>query len=254
MPSIMTAAVTFAAFAIAQKASGGDQFGAVMAFTSLSLISVLIDPVAQLVMMPNNLNSAMSCSDRIQQFLVQEKRDDFRTFREPGRRSEKGGTRSDKSAIEVLVRKEPQTLLTVRDGSFGWEKDKPMLHDISLDFRPSTLTMVIGPVGAGKSTLLLSLLGETYKCAGAVDVYVAGNVAFCSQDPWILNQSIKQNIVGTTDFDPAWYDAVLEACQLQEDVRNLPDGDETVVGSQGSSLSGGQKQRIVSIRDWIQSG
>ena len=251
----MTPAVTFAAFAIAQQVSGGEQFGVAKAFTSLSLLAILIDPVAQLVMVATQLYSALSCADRIEEFLVQEKRDDFRNLNEQRQQT-------STSSISELVAEDAATqkseddpamdglpLIHIRAANFGWTSDSSILQDISIDVFPSTLTMIVGLVGTGKSTLLNALLGETYISGGSVDVQAPGGIAYCGQDPWVLNKSIRDNIICIESFDQAFYDEVVRACQLTEDFDALQDGDQTEVGSQGGSLSGGQKQRIVSITD-----
>ncbi|KAH8881646.1 P-loop containing nucleoside triphosphate hydrolase protein [Thozetella sp. PMI_491] len=232
-PSILTPAVTFTAFAIAQKVSGGSEFDVAKAFTSLSLLSLLIQPVSELIMIPTNLGSALACFDRIQEFLTQEKRQDPRVLQEAG------------PSGPGLAH--PKPLLKVQDASFGWSKEKTILTDISVEIQPATLTMVVGPVGSGKSTLLNALLGETYMPAGAIET-TTYQVAFCEQDPWILNRTIRENIVGFGVFQRALYDKVVQACQLQKDLDALPDGDNSLVGSKGIALSGGQKQRIALAR------
>lgn len=227
----MTPAITFAAFAIVQLVSGGEPLNVVQAFTSLSLLSILISPVSELVTIPHNLGSAIGCLDRIQEYLVKEKRVDYRTILPSG---EANGT---------------SPLIKVSGGSFGWTADKPILHDLDLAVQPSSLTILVGAVGSGKSTLLKSLVGETYRISGAVDYRSSLDVVYCDQDPWILNQSIKDNIIGAAKYEPQFYQKVIEACQLEEDLVLLPKGDETLVGSSGAALSGGQKHRIVSARD-----
>lgn len=253
LPSIMTPAVTFAAFAIAQQVSGGEQFGVAKAFTSLSLLAILIDPVAQLVMASTQLYSALSCADRIQEFLVQERRKDFRSRNHQPEQASMSSisnlvaedTSNRKSEDGPVIEGSP--LIQVRSANFGWTGDNVILQDISLDIFPSTLTMIVGPVGTGKSTLLNAILGETYISGGVVDVQAPGGMAYCGQDPWVLNKSIRDNIICMEKFDQELYDKVVKACQLTEDFEALEDGDQTQVGSQGGSLSGGQKQRIVSI-------
>jgi ABC-type bacteriocin/lantibiotic exporter with double-glycine peptidase domain len=90
-----------------------------------------------------------------------------------------------------------------------------------------------------------ALLGETITHKGFLSVALNGSIAFCAQTPWLINQSIQQNILGTSVFDGPWYAEVLKACALLEDLRNYSAGDRTLVGSMGITLSGGQKQRIV---------
>ena len=74
------------------------------------------------------------------------------------------------------------------------------------------------------------------------------DLAFCDEEPWLSNASIRSNIVGDdpSTFDPDWYRTVISACALDLDLKKMAAGDETSVGSKGSKLSGGQRQRIVS--------
>jgi ATP-binding cassette subfamily C (CFTR/MRP) protein 1 len=72
-------------------------------------------------------------------------------------------------------------------------------------------------------------------------------IALCDQTPWHVNGTVQQSIIGVSDFDQRWYAAVVRSCALDEDLRLLPQGDQTQIGSKGIALSGGQSQRIVSI-------
>lgn len=240
-PSIIIPIGTFTAYAIAQALHEHDQFGATKAFTALSAIGIFVGPVAQLVQMPTNIGSAKGCLDRIQTFLLQEKHNDFRVI--PDRDYPVKPSIADDDSGHSLP---PRTLVEVRDGSFGWTSDVVTLRHINLDIKSATVVVITGPVGCGKTTLLNSLLGETWKHKGSVKVFGSADMAYCGQDPWLSNNSIQQNIIGSRDFDQVWYDKVVEACQLRIDFMELPSGDKTIVGSQGDSLSGGQKQRLVS--------
>ncbi|KAK1985875.1 ABC transporter [Colletotrichum cereale] len=238
-PSIMTPPITFAAFAVVQTLSRGEPLNVVQAFTALSLLGILINPVTELVTVPNNLGSVIGCLDRIQEFMVKEKRDDYRRVAPQSHPAHGDGASADS-----------RPLIKVSGGSFGWHSAAPpVLHDVDLEVAPSTLTMLVGPVGSGKSTLLKSVVGETYRTAGSVEYAAAEtDVAYCDQDAWILNQSIKDNIFGGADYEPVLYSRVIQACQLDEDLVLLPRGDETLVGSSGAALSGGQRHRIALAR------
>lgn len=73
---------------------------------------------------------------------------------------------------------------------------------------------------------------------------VNGKIAYCSQEPWIFNGSIRQMILCGNKMNLVRYNQVIRATALDKDLSHLPDGDSSVIGEDGVSLSGGQKARI----------
>lgn len=102
---------------------------------------------------------------------------------------------------------------------------------------------MVHSVGSGKSTLLKTLLGEITIKSGSI-VVADDEIAYCSQNPWLWNGSVRENIVGADPDDDAWLTKVSWACGLDQDFQELPDGIDTRVGNDGTALSGGQKNRI----------
>ncbi|KAI7678884.1 hypothetical protein KC353_g22360, partial [Hortaea werneckii] len=74
------------------------------------------------------------------------------------------------------------------------------------------------------------------------------SVAFCDQTAWLRQGSIKDNIVNDSEYNHAWYESVIDACELSVDIASFAEGDNFAVGSQGQALSGGQKHRIAIAR------
>lgn len=137
--------------------------------------------------------------------------------------------------------------ITITDGKFGWDTEKePILRSINIRIPRTKLTMIVGPVGSGKSTLLKGMLGELPLSEGTVELSSL-RVAFCDQTPWHMNGTIRESIVGASQFDEKWYKSVIRACALEEDLCQAANGDHSKIGSKGISLSGGQSQRIVRI-------
>ncbi|KAI5957975.1 BPT1 [Candida theae] len=127
------------------------------------------------------------------------------------------------------------------------------LKDINFVAKKSKLTCIVGKVGSGKSSLIKAILGDIpiqipkYSDAGVASspsVETFGSIAYCPQNPWILNGTVKENILFGHKYDSEFYRKTIIACELVSDFKNLPDGDQTVVGEKGISLSGGQKARI----------
>lgn len=111
-----------------------------------------------------------------------------------------------------------------------------------LFIKSSTMLGVVGPVGNGKSTFLNVILGEVPLSNGEVNI--SGKISYASQEPWIFEGSIKENIVFVEPYDELRYKEVLKVCGLLRDLEILPKKDETLVGERGITLSGGQKARV----------
>ncbi|KAA8491694.1 Multidrug resistance-associated protein 1 [Porphyridium purpureum] len=153
-------------------------------------------------------------------------------------------------------------------GSFSWGGDSgAVLKSVDLKIPEGSLVFVVGRVGSAKSSLLAALLGELEQVPSDEEntqsmVNVNGTVAYAAQTPWILNDSIRNNI--TLEFDAHWYgdehdsrrfrqrlkryNAVIEACALTSDLAQMQDGSETEIGEKGINLSGGQKARVALAR------
>ncbi|RLN91298.1 hypothetical protein BBJ28_00024128, partial [Nothophytophthora sp. Chile5] len=120
------------------------------------------------------------------------------------------------------------------------------LEGVNLEVDAGSLVMVVGTVGAGKSSLLSAMLGEMTLTSGHMTL--SGGVAYVSQEAWIRNLSLRENILFESPFDADRYEQVLEATQLGMDLAALPDGDQTEIGERGINLSGGQKARVAIAR------
>jgi ABC-type multidrug transport system fused ATPase/permease subunit len=120
---------------------------------------------------------------------------------------------------------------------------------VTFSVYPGDLLMVAGAVGAGKSSMLSGILGEALLISGSVDSSGAGDrVAYCSQNAWVQNLSVRDNILFGKDMEEDWYNRVLAGCALESDLFLLPHGDGTIIGERGVTLSGGQKQRVALAR------
>ncbi|KAJ1998330.1 hypothetical protein GGI04_005049, partial [Coemansia thaxteri] len=134
-------------------------------------------------------------------------------------------------------------LVSVVGGEFKWlTAEDPTLRGIDIECRRDQLVAVIGRVGAGKSSLASAILGDMVKSAGKVAI--RGSVAYVPQQAWIMNATLRDNILFGHRFDQALYDRVLDACALRPDLDMLPGGDMTEIGEKGINLSGGQKARV----------
>jgi ABC-type multidrug transport system fused ATPase/permease subunit len=111
------------------------------------------------------------------------------------------------------------------------------LKEIDLSIPVKKMTLICGPTGAGKTTFLLGLLGELQLHYGKVH-FPNLSSAFSSQSAWIMNATIKENILFGSEYDEERYLKVLQACALLPDLQSIPGGDMTEIGEKGINLSG----------------
>ncbi|XP_022081106.1 ATP-binding cassette sub-family C member 8-like isoform X2 [Acanthaster planci] len=141
----------------------------------------------------------------------------------------------------------PDNLAIRIQGDYTWDQtaSTPTIRNIDLDIPVGKLTMVVGQVGSGKSSLLSAILGEMTTVSGRVQWNRKYNsVAYGAQKAWLLNASLKENVLFGNQLENDRYKRVIAACSLQPDIDILPGGDKTEIGEKGINLSGGQKQRV----------
>lgn len=138
--------------------------------------------------------------------------------------------------------------VVLEDATFTWDRDsdRQCLAGINFSANKGELSCIVGRVGSGKSSILQAILGDVWKLQG--DVVVHGKIAYVAQQAWVMNASVRENIVFGHRWDPEFYDKTVTACALSDDFKALPDGDKTEVGEKGISLSGGQKARLTLAR------
>ena len=107
------------------------------------------------------------------------------------------------------------------------------LKNVTVDFSTASLTCVIGAVGSGKSALVQMLAGELPSSSGLLLKRAINTLAYAPQDPWIMDGSIRENILMGLDLDPDFYQRVVTACGLNVDMAQLQDGENTIVGDRG---------------------
>lgn len=199
-------------------------------FPALSLFNLLSFPLAVIPNVITNVVEAQVAVSRLTKFLSSPELQREAVIKCP--RATKVG--------EVAV--------SIRNGTFLWSKAKGTenykvaLSNINVESKKGDLDCIVGKVGSGKSSLLQSILGDLYKLDGEVRVH--GKVAYAPQVPWIMNGTVKDNIIFGHKYDADFYDHVIKACALNIDLKILPKGDKTEVGEKGISLSGGQKARL----------
>ena len=120
-----------------------------------------------------------------------------------------------------------------------------VISEFNLCVRKGEVLAVCGPVGSGKSSICLGICDELSKASPDTLVRLNGKVAFVPQTPFILNATLRDNILFGLPFDRDTYETVLDACQLRQDIEQLGKaGDLTEIGERGVTLSGGQRARV----------
>ena len=128
------------------------------------------------------------------------------------------------------------------DWRLGVTAEECYLKNISFKVKPAELLAIVGQVGSGKSSLLMALLGEMPNIKG--DIKLNGTVFYVSQEPWIFSATIKQNIIFGKPYEKEKFNEIVKICALTEDLKLLPNAENTLIGDKGLNLSGGQRARV----------
>lgn len=149
--------------------------------------------------------------------------------------------------------------IELKNLSFAYDKKK-VLKDIDLVINPNDTIGIVGESGSGKTTLL-NLLSKSYKVGknkiliDGIDINdltkdsIRNNIAVISQNPYIFNLTIKENLELISD--DITKEDIVNACkvaQIHDYIMTLPDKYDTIIGEGGTNLSGGQKQRLAIAR------
>lgn len=144
--------------------------------------------------------------------------------------------------------------------SFGYDPDRPVLHDVSFEVEPGCVVALVGPTGSGKTTTVGMIPRFYDPTAGTVRIdgvdvrtftvhSLRAQVSLVLQEPVLFTGSIFDNIAyGNPNASASEIYAAAQAANAMEFIRRLPDHWDTLVGERGATLSGGQRQRIAIAR------
>ncbi|KAF4899270.1 ABC transporter atnG [Colletotrichum fructicola] len=255
-PIFIVPVVCFAIYLSASPNGSGDNtFDVAKAFTSLSLVVILTQPLSSLFQYVPMFAGAANCLQRIIDFIHSPSHRDRRegksdvTRERGGRRDNASGAEKSTAVVDIVGRNTTTgDVLSIYDGAFGWSENQWDLHNVNISIPKSQLTVITGPVASGKSTLCKAFLGEVPYVKGIVEISSGAGIGFCDQTPYLTNTTIYENIIGGSVVDNAWYKTVVRAVDLETDFERLSSGDRTYVGNNGDALSTGQKQRVAIAR------
>lgn len=218
-------------------------------FPALSLLNLLSRPILSFPMLINYMTEASVALDRISDFLLEEEVDDKLVKFVSGEDSE--ALRMKR--ISFVWNRPVENITEIRE-DMDFSPIRYALKDINIEVKKGDFICAVGKVGSGKSSLLSAIIGQLDAVDAhnpftkAAPIELGGTIAYCSQNPWIMNASVKDNILFGFRYDEDYYNKTIDACELLPDLNVLPDGDATQVGEKGITLSGGQKARLALAR------
>lgn len=219
--------------------AGEISLGTVVAFSTY--VSMLLWPIRQMGRTLTDMGKAIVSIGRIEEI-----------FNEP---------------IEILKKnyKEPEIKggIEFKDVYFEYEKNVPVIDNISFSIKPGSTVAIIGPTGSGKSSLI-HLLARLYDYnSGSIQIdgmelkdidkaWVRKNIGIVLQEPFLYAKTIKDNIklANPNVKDKKVYESA-KIASIHRDIKSFDKGYDTYVGERGVSLSGGQKQRLAIARTII---
>jgi ATP-binding cassette subfamily B protein len=150
--------------------------------------------------------------------------------------------------------------VTFESVTFGYDPDRPVLHDVDLALEPGKVVALIGHTGAGKTTLaaLVPRFYDVQRGRVAVDGTDVRDVTLQSlrreigviaQDPFLFSATVRENLAfGRPEATDEEIERAARLAQAHEFIEQLPEGYDTVIGERGITLSGGQRQRVAIAR------
>lgn len=149
--------------------------------------------------------------------------------------------------------------------SFSYHEGEEVLHDVSFQTKPGSITAIVGPSGSGKSTVAKLMAG--FWDAGGGEIRYGGHdvrdipfgqlmehVAYVAQDTFLFDRTIADNIrMGRPDATDAEVEEAARAAGAYEFIERLPQGFDTPAGEAGARLSGGERQRITIARAMLKN-
>ena len=123
-----------------------------------------------------------------------------------------------------------------------------LIKSLDLNLVKGGLNVVTGKIGSGKTSILDCLFGEMIPHIDTASLRMDPRVEYVEQRPWIVNSSIKNNIILFKPFDSDLFEKALKYSAMEADLKIMKEGIETQVGKGGDKLSGGQRMRLAIAR------
>ncbi|WP_415313833.1 ABC transporter ATP-binding protein [Clostridium perfringens] len=200
-------------------------------------------PIAQMAQVANIMQSTAAAAERVFEFLDEEDevKDPFNSV--------------DPSEIRGEVEFE--------DVHFGYNEDKIIINDFSVDVKPGQKVAIVGPTGAGKTTIVKLLMRFYDINSGSIKIDghdirdfkradLRNLFGMVLQDTWLFNGTIMENLLyGRLDATDAEVKEAAKAAHVDHFVKTLPDGYNMVLNEEASNISQGQKQLLTIARAFL---
>ena len=222
-------------------ANGNMSLGDVQAF--LQYTTQFSQPITQLASLMNTIQSTVASAERV-----------FEVLDEAEMTEEKSG---------LPVEKDTPYKVRFENVQFGYSPDSLLRTDFSLDVKPGEMVAIVGPTGAGKTTLI-NLLERFYDVSGGSIRYdgvdtrdlsrdvLRAQFSMVLQDTWLFTGTIYDNIkYGNEDATDEQVIEAAKAAHVDDFVRKLPEGYNTVLNEDASNISQGQRQLITIARAFL---
>ena len=222
-------------------ANGTMTLGNVQAF--LQYTNQFSQPITQLASLMNTIQSTVASAERIFEILDEAEMND-----EPS---------------GLPVKEETPYKVSFENVQFGYDDKQLLMNDFSLDVEPGEMVAIVGPTGAGKTTLI-NLLERFYDISGGSIRYngkdtrdysreeLRSHFSMVLQDTWLFTGTIYDNILyGNEHATREQVIAAATAAHVDEFVRKLPNGYDTVLNEDASNISQGQRQLITIARAFL---
>ncbi len=155
---------------------------------------------------------------------------------------------------------QPDGHVELKDVSFRYLPDRPLIEGLNLDVKPGQRIAIVGPTGCGKTTLINLLMRFYDVNSGSITVSgddirnvtrasLRGSYGMVLQDTWLRAGTVRENIAyGKPDATDEEIVAAAKAAHADSFIRRLPDGYDTVIAEDGGNISQGQKQLLCIAR------
>jgi ATP-binding cassette subfamily C (CFTR/MRP) protein 1 len=230
---LFTPAVTIVLFA----ALGNEKLDAETAYTTLAVLTMVTHPANMIMTILPRAIGSLASFQRIQDFVSKTHARDTRL-----RLERTAGAASVDTDCQIAVEFKDVELRLAGSAT-------PTLENINLRVEAGSIVICTGFTGVGKSVLGLAITGEIIPSKGSIST-ISKRTGLCAQTSWLPGQSISETIQGCSRIavlhDDVWYQQVLDACCIDDDILLNPAARDT--GSGHARLSGGQRQRVALAR------